>query len=188
MMKIVMSQREIDHLENYLSQADSYFEFGMGGSTCLAAKLVRYRVAAIDSDAEWVTGVRTEIGQTDKIVDLRHVDIGQTGGWGTPISRSNQHLFPSYSKAIVDTGYSDFDLCFVDGRFRVACFLQALQFLRKDAIVGMHDYAARPAYHVVEEFARPISATQQLKFFVQRPGVDAVKLSRTLEAHRLDWA
>ena len=50
-----------------------------------------------------------------------------------------------------------FDVYLVDGRYRVACvclaFLHAEKFGATDVIVLMHDYGARPQYHVVEQFA-----------------------------------
>ncbi|WP_159588040.1 hypothetical protein [Chelativorans xinjiangense] len=187
-MKVIMQPEELELFKAFLSEADAYFEFGMGGSTCLAATLVKKRISAVDSDRVWVSKVRGEIGNSTKHVDLRHVDIGPTGAWGTPVSRENEHLFRSYSGSIVETGFRDFDLCLVDGRFRVACFLQALQFLRPGAIIGIHDYVMRPAYKIVEDFARPIASRQQLKFFVRRTDWNEMGLKDALEAHRLNWA
>lgn len=186
-MKIVMHDSEVDLLKTFLSRTSNYFEFGMGGSTCLAATLVKQRISAVDSDASWVASVRETIGETDKYIDLRHVDIGRTGSWGAPVSRERETLFARYSQSILETGFRDFDLCLVDGRFRVACFLQALQFLRADAIIAIHDYAVRPHYHVVEEFARPIATAHQLSFFIRRPDVNWAALSLSLESHRLKW-
>jgi hypothetical protein len=185
-MKTTMHQREIAVLESFMSKASSYFEFGMGGSTCLAAQLVKDRVAAIDSSQQWISEVRDAIGSPPgKEIDLRHIDIGPLGGWGTPLNRAKQeHLFPGYSLAIDDNG--PFDLCLVDGRFRIASFLQALQRADADTVIAIHDYRVRPKYHIVEQYARPISECQQLTFFVRRPHVDLREVAQVADAHRRD--
>ena len=74
-----MKPAEIALFSAFLTTADSYFEYGMGGSTFLASQHVRKRVAAIDSDPGWVANVRKAIGETTKEIVLSHVDIGATG-------------------------------------------------------------------------------------------------------------
>ena len=52
---------------------------------------------------------------------------------------------------------SPFDVYLVDGRYRVACvclaFLHAEKLGATNVTVLMHDYGARPQYHIVEQFA-----------------------------------
>ena len=183
-MNVTMQPDEIDLFRTYLSAANSYFEFGMGGSTCMAAAMVKGYVHAIDSDRQWVERIREITAGSGPRVNLAHVDIGPTGAWGTPIGTTHAHLFENYSLSIVGTGYPQFDLCLVDGRFRVACFLQALRFLGPDAIVGIHDYSTRPHYHLVERFAQPVGRCLSLAFFKRRHDADLVALGRTLDEYR----
>ena len=72
-----------------------------------------------------------------------------------------------------------FDVYFIDGRFRVACVCSALlhasKFGRRDSTIFMHDYGARPSYHVVEEFTDIIETS--------RSG-NLVKLRRSSEYER----
>ena len=183
-MKIIMHSREIDLFREFISLSSSYYEFGMGGSTCLAAELVRDRVHAVDSDPVWVENVRKEIGTLDKDIQLNVVNVGPTGSWGTPIGREHEHLFEDYSLSITRTGFTEYDFCLVDGRFRVACFLQAFSIMPSDSIIAIHDYSPRPQYHIIEEFARPIAGTDQLRLFVRRPGVDMNAATSMLERCR----
>lgn len=183
-MKIIMHEKEIALFSAFLGQATSYFEFGMGGSTCLAAECVKDRIHAIDSDKAWVEKVRAEIGDTKKDLQVGTVDIGPTGNWGHPVGRDHVERFPAYSLSITRTGFVDYDFCLVDGRFRVACFLQALALIPSDSVIGFHDYASRPNYHVVEAFARPIASANELKLFVRRPGINRDALSKALERYR----
>lgn len=186
-MKIVMTGAEISLLENFMRHSQSYFEFGMGGSTCLAARTVQRRISAIDSDLQWVENVRNEIGAAapaNKEIVLTRIDIGRTGEWGTPVGRESEDKFPAYSKAILAQP-DDVDLCLVDGRFRVSCFLTSLLHLREGAVLAIHDYI-RPEYFEVETFARPIAGVDTLKIFVRRAGADLAALQKRAEETRLD--
>ena len=51
-----------------------------------------------------------------------------------------------YSAIVWDyEGTQDADLYLVDGRFRVACFIQTLMHCKPDAVILIHDYAPRLA-------------------------------------------
>lgn len=186
-MKITMHEEEIALLSSFMRRADSYFEYGMGGSTYLAAKLVGRVIHAVDTSQVWVDKVADTIDAAGKDVLLRLVDVGKTGGWGTPLSTESAEKFPSYSQAILDSGVN-YDLCLVDGRFRVACFLQAVQGLKSDSVIGIHDYSVRPEYHLVEKFARPVATCRTLSLFVRRSDCDMALLDATLSDYRLNWA
>ena len=121
-MQIVMHAKEVDLFRCFLKESTNYFEYGIGGSTYLASQLVKGDIRGVESDKEWVEKVQTETKDNPRI-EVRHIDVGPTIAWGTPKSAESSHLFPAYSKAIIDSGRDDFDLCLVDGRFRVACFL-----------------------------------------------------------------
>jgi hypothetical protein len=111
---------------------------------------------------------------------LIHVDIGPTKEWGHPVSIDEKEKFPAYYESII--GFSDkIDLCLVDGRFRLACFFQALLTLRSDAIIGIHDYRSRRHYHSVEKFARPIAENGDMTFFNRRLGIDLMSVKKALE-------
>ncbi len=187
-MNIVMHKDEIALLEAFMSEADSYFEFGMGGSTCLAARTVKSIVHAVDTNPAWVDKVRAEIGSDhQKQIRLTHIDVGPTGGWGTPVSKASEAKFPAYSKSIAEHDFRRYDLCLVDGRFRVACALQALQILPGHSVIAVHDYAARPQYHMIEKYGRVIASRRQLKMLVRRDDCDMSALGQDLELHRTNW-
>ena len=167
-----------------MKESSHYFEYGMGGSTCLASRLVKKTVTAIDSDPAWIDNVRDKIKTYKLRLTLSHVDIGKTGGWGTPIGTTSREKFPSYSKFIRTCPVDEIDLCLIDGRFRMACVFEALASLRAEAIIGIHDYAARPQYHGVERFARPIASSQQLSFFIRKPGIPNSDLEAIADSYR----
>lgn len=184
-MQLRMSAREAELFKNFVGRSTCYFEFGIGGSTLFACSAVKGPVVAIESDAAWIEKVSQEIAPSTYERDLIHVDIGPTGDWGVPTSEAHRSQYPSYHEAILGAS-GDFDLCLVDGRFRVACFLQALRRLNRDAIIGMHDYRSRAYYHAVEEFARPIAEAEDMTFFVPRMNGKHWAIERALEAYRFD--
>lgn len=185
-MKIAMRPAEVALFSALLDSATSYFEYGIGGSTYLASTLVKGSIYGIDSSVEWIDKVRAELDDTTDVT-LRHVDIGEIGEWGRPVSREAEDRFPDYSRAIHQADVAAIDFCLVDGRFRVACFLEALRTLDSDAVIAMHDYSSRRRYHVVERFARPIARARDFSAFVRRRDCDMAALGRTLEARRLEW-
>ena len=70
---------------------------------------------------------------------FQYINIGKTGEWGVPIENDKTFLFPSYSTRIFET-YKDFDVVFIDGRFRVACALQVILNCNIDTKILIHDF------------------------------------------------
>ena len=48
------------------------------------------------------------------------------------------------------------DLIFIDGRFRVACFLTALKKIKRRTTVMIDDYRSRIHYHLCSKISKPI--------------------------------
>jgi len=189
-LQITMKAGEIEVFSNYLSKASGYFEFGMGGSTCLAYRLVQNYVHAIDSDPRWVAGVETELKKisarevrTMPSFDLWLVDIGKTIEWGIPVE-NDREKYKKYSLSIRAVDPSRIDFCLVDGRFRVACFLEALSYLSGDAIVAIHDYTDRPQYHLIEAFADRIVSCEGLHLFRRKRAANLDAIRATANFYR----
>lgn len=179
-MDVMMSAREQELFKAFLSRSKGYFEFGIGGSTVLAGRMVDGPVVAVDSDPAWIETASTTLRASAHPRRLVHVDIGPVGTFGMPASEAHRDRFPLYSAAI--RGIAEpIDLCLVDGRFRVACALQALLALPPDGVLGLHDYRNRPQYHVIEHFARPVAEAETLTFFLPRPETERRSLSAILK-------
>lgn len=183
-LKLRMSKAEANLFSAFVGRSKGYFEFGSGGSTVYAASVVQGPLYSIDSAQDWTDKVKEALEPSEFTRVVRSVDIGPTGAWGKPVSDEDRHLFPSYHEAVRTVDPKEIDLCFVDGRFRVACFLQALNFLSRDTIFGMHDYRTRNKYHVVERFARPIAEAENITFFLPRASIDSAELLDSIEKYR----
>ncbi len=166
-----LSPRERDLFQAFAGRSARYLEFGTGGSTVVAAPLVRSWMISVDSSAEWLARVRDACPEAGDKLRLRHVDIGPTGEWGYPSDPASRPRWSRYHAAVWEMEETmDTDLCFIDGRFRVACFAQAVLHCAPGTIIGIHDFASRSQYQHVHSVGREIAAVDDLAFFVPRTG------------------
>jgi len=182
-LPVHMTAEEQACISAFFESAQSYVEFGCGGSTVLASKLMTGVITSMDSSKEWIERVRAECQKSPSRIrpELIHVDIGPTGEWGRPLDESARDRWPEYSSAIWKSeGTDQADLYLIDGRFRVACFLETLMHCKADAVILIHDYTPRLEYHVVEEFARPFMTRGTLCAFIRRDEFDRAKAAHTL--------
>lgn len=178
-------------LESFLRCTGNYVEFGAGGSTCFAASLVTNSILAVDSSEEWLAMVRAEcLARQYRIVPiLVHADIGPTQDWGFPADHSAKARWNTYHEAIWSNPQaSRADLFLIDGRFRVACFMQAAIRGRPGALIAMHDFAERPEYHVVREVAQEVAACESLSVFMRKPDYDPGRAVAILNERAFDPA
>ncbi len=182
-----MSAAELSLFLSFLRCADNYFEFGAGGSTCLASGLASTSVTSIDSSQQWLDDVATYCATTNQPVkpDLICVDIGPTGEWGAPAGVAERAKWPRYhSSCWSNPSAADADLYLVDGRFRVACFMQTILHCRPESLILIHDFASRKEYHVVREVAREVATGEDLAVFQPMQGSVRGRAREILEAHR----
>lgn len=155
----------------------NYCEFGMGGSTLVAARTADY-VVAVDSDERWVR----DVGERPELVALvskgrarlLHADIGPVGGWGYPTGEERLRHWPDYVAAPWaawrDLG-RDPTLVLVDGRFRVACAMSAAV-AAPAAMLMIHDYeTARPSYMKALDAFELVDVVGTLALFRRRDDV-----------------
>jgi hypothetical protein len=148
----------IAFLEAELAKARLYVEYGSGGSTILADRLGT-RTISVESDRWYAAAVRK--GLHGSSVTILTPNIGLTGPWGYPMLRRKTwwrlRKWRRYVVAPFASGEVP-DLIFVDGRFRVACALEAARRileLRKQATIIIDDYEGRPEYRKVEQHLGP---------------------------------
>jgi hypothetical protein len=185
-----MTQDEIGLFDRVITATDSLLEFGCGGSTHYASTRVKRRIVTLDSSVEWLNKVaeacKAAGGIEPKTV---YVDIGPTGAWGKPTDPATRDRWPAYHAQIWETeDAKGFDTILVDGRFRVACFLQTLLRCRPEASILFHDFGIRPGYQVVREFADEVEVVNTLSVFRAKPGFDVAKATETLQKYAYNLA
>lgn len=142
-----MNQTNMNEIEkqfflSIISGKDRYVEYGAGQSTDMA-RAVCGSVKSIETDKEWADMFKAV-----------HVNMGETTHWGYPRKQpSITELHEYFSHA------RDFDILFIDGRFRTGVALHA-----QPGLILIHDYE-RTEYHLVEKFMEKIDQVDRLALF-----------------------
>ncbi len=188
-MNIAMKDEEIKLLCSVLDCTKTYVEFGSGGSTCLSASIVEKVVFSVDSSQEWLDKVAYNCQDDTNKAKLRliYADIGPTVSWGWPENPSQRDRWPNYHEKIwTDPASRDADTYLVDGRFRMACFMQSIIHGRPDSVILIHDFLSRPEYDSVHLVAREIARAGELSAFIRKSDYNTAEVERLLELHRFD--
>jgi len=182
-----MTDDEIDLLTRELGQASSYFEYGAGESTKLAARQPGLkRIMSTESDRAFIeqrllsdeaVAASVESGR----LAFADIDIGPTGKWGRPTDTSSKHKWPTYSGAIF-TDDTPWDLVLVDGLFRVACVAAALLH-SPQARVLVHDFWRRKRYRPVLDVCDEIETANQLVVLKRKPDAGDSALQQLRQRH-----
>jgi hydroxymethylpyrimidine/phosphomethylpyrimidine kinase len=70
-----------------LKTTQTYGEYGCGASTKWALQNTNAKIRAVDTSQQWVEEVLSNINsETSVRLTIKHVDLGEVGGWGRPLS------------------------------------------------------------------------------------------------------
>lgn len=191
-----LDEEALEVFKESLIKCQGYLEYGMGGSTLLAARSCQSFVS-IETDKQFFDKMKEAInGMEDKKstqLSLLFQDIGPTKLWGKPKDRSleNKKLWKSY----IDLPWQkakeegqEVDLVLIDGRFRVACALKSLIELRGDhSRILFDDYFPRAEYHEVEKYAVLVKRHVSMAIFKKNPVISNEKLAEVLEKYITDF-
>lgn len=169
-----LSKAEAKMLSDYLARATTVLEFGIGGSTVMAAKVPGLRLIGVDSHPDWITRCLQDphvaAMQAEGRIRLSHVNIGPVKQWGYPRDRSHVRQWPHYARAIWKEldGWSP-DFVFIDGRFRLSCAVQTLIRLPQVRHLCLHDFWSRPEYAALLDFVEVVDRIDDLGVFRPKP-------------------
>lgn len=180
-----------------LAGAATYLEFGMGGSTVLAA-MHGVRFVSVDSDPYFKRAVEEKIevdgNAAPESQTLIHADIGPTEAWGTPVLRSPTPARTERWRRYLNAPWEAMKdkpgpyLVLVDGRFRVACALTAAKNLdRAQTRILIDDYDGRDHYRVVERHLELLDRRGRMALFTPRKDLDVAALDADIERYSADW-
>ena len=191
-LKNMMQPAEIQLISQLINQtgASSYFEWGTGGSTDSFPRALPRggRAVAVENFPAWCSRVRAAPFASCAIaagaLEYRCLAPANetVGGAGYPAAWLRNHsdaastrAFGSYIDAIgKDAPPGGWDAVLVDGRFRVACLLEALKFTTPNATIFLHD---------ASRFVALDSARLEAKYAQLRAPADHEELVRLHRTH-----
>lgn len=131
------------YLENKFKSATGYLEFGSGGSTLLASKLVKRPIISIESNIEWYNRLKIQFKENPN-VRLHLVDLlCKPKTWGHPSVECPDSRKRQYSQIVKTLDLSNINLILIDGRFRVACALNIHSYISSDTDLLFDDFHDR---------------------------------------------
>ena len=104
-----------------------------------------------------------------------------------PIGRPDCHLSPYNAGDVFSPQRSRKTLAgLVDGRFRVACALEALARCQPHTVLLFHDFWNRTPYHPVLAFTDWLGSCDSLALLRRKASIDATHFEAVRHAHRLN--
>lgn len=188
-----MTNQETKLLAKYLSMCTNYVEFGCGGSTYMASRFANIEnIYSIEASQEWVEKIKKNfyikrrLDYNKLIID--YVDInGDDKNWSAPKNKSKidnwKNYYNPWSKILFKP-----DVILVDGRFRVACILNALKNIDENCYILIHDYKQRYNYHIIEQFVDIIEKNSTLYVFKKKNCIDIDLLEAISKRYENDYS
>ncbi len=183
-----MTDAEKALLHSHMMASSHYLEFGAGESTIDATDISTiHTIDSVESSPDFIEAHLKEhpaimAALSSGKLKFHLVDIGETKEWGYPANEERKHLFPNYPLSIFAQRRDyDFDLIFVDGRFRVACILCSLLSTPPDCVIVVHDFWNRQPYHRVLTYLDVVARADSLAVFRRKELLDSERILTDLQ-------
>ena len=189
--KPIMTDLERELFINTIKNSKYYLEFGGGGSTFLILKSTDAKVICVEGDINWINHMRMNyfIYEQELLCRLKFyfVYIGKIRDTSYPIDDSEYDKYPNYSSKVFE--YIDkekIDTVFIDGRFRVACALQSIINLNKNAVIIIHDFFDRDYYHILLNYLEVINKADTLGVFKIKENINYDEIKELIKQYQYD--
>ncbi len=134
--------------------------------------------------------VSCQIGQNLSQIDrYKHISVRLLKEWGYPKNDLRRADWPNYHSLVwemEESSQADFYL--VDGRFRVACFLQIISRMQQPVPIAVHDFEIRPHYHGILQFGDEIARVESMSVFMRKPFVNFAAVRRAMDEYQYNPA
>lgn len=167
---------EIELFNKYLKEGKHLLEFGSGVSTRYVLNTFdKLSVMSIDTDNGIIANLKKFPEVEDNIksgrLKLYHLNIGPVKEWGQPLNPYNLNIMKSLFLDLWSEIDPVYDLCMIDGRYRVFNSLLGLCKLN-DAIFLFHDFVDRSFYHVILKYIDVFAISGQLLVYKRKDKLD----------------
>lgn len=191
-IKITFKDIEKEYFLKKLSSSSSYLEYGAGGSTILAFLEPSIKtIRSIETTHKWIKIVNENLNYIDKDVSVDYIDINSDeNNLGYPKNKSkieNWSLYQQYCAG------KNFDLCLIDGRFRVSSFIHAYINAPIGCTLLVHDYPinnkGRTYYKSIEKIANKKEQVGSFAMFYKSENLDdnlSLKAKQIINSHTND--
>jgi hypothetical protein len=189
-IKATMSRRETALYRSVVRNASGIVEFGCGRSTLLALRHSQATIYSVDNDRDWIERLlnrrRVRCAVKSRRLCFHHSDLGPVSEWGWPVSGLSANRTATYCSAVWSRiRNANIDVVLVDGRFRVACVVEALR-RRRTATIVIHDFWNRPHYHDILPVLLCTDRVDTLGIFVARADLRPEFLDQQFLKSQLD--
>jgi len=186
-INILLTIKEKIFFSLILTKSKKYLEFGVGGSTLFAYMTPNIKkIISIDSDFNWIKKIKNFKNiknDENKRIIFEYIDIGEVSNFGYP-KTINEKIF-NYSNQVFIKYKNDYDLVFIDGRFRVACTLQVILNCKKDIKILIHDFNDRPHYHILYKYLDVIYSINNLVLFSIKEKININEIKKNYEIYKI---
>ena len=185
-IKILLTIKEKVFFSLILTKCKKYLEFGVGGSTLLAYTTQNIKkIISVDSDIKWINEIKKfkniKNDENKKII-FEYIDIGEISNLGYPKIKTEKMF--NYSNQVFKKYKNEYDLVFIDGRFRVACTLQVILNCKKDIKILIHDFNKRSQYHILYKYLDVIYSINNLVLFSIKERININEVIKNYEIYK----
>lgn len=156
-------------------KANHILEFGSGGSTIWFLKNGKH-VTCIENNRKWIKFFFEKVSSFDNI-NFIYADTGITGNYGVPLLANFDPSIVKKGLTYVLSGFRDpnqvrdYDLIFVDGRWRISCCLYAVIVDSSNTPILLDDFEDDRNYKMLDQFFN-ISLYGRLAYLTAKENID----------------
>ena len=168
----------------YLNNANTYFEYGSGGSTYQASIRDNIKkIYSIESDYIWYAKLKELLKESKKINYIYNEMDVQPNTFVHPGKNSTVEQKIEYSDQITKLDEDEkkkIDLILIDGRFRVACCMKCFDVINNDCYIAFDDFLDRSYYHVILEYYDIIEKTDDNRMVILKKKQNIISIDKSI--------
>jgi hypothetical protein len=164
-MKPFMPEKETELFMRCLKSKPNlrYYEFGSGGSTYVACEAKNVsQIWSQESDTAFFKNMnKNPVIHTASKLTYALTEVGCQDNWGYPAIGTLKEQWLPYFRTIRTVEHIP-DFILIDGRFRVACALNAWFKANTETLVLFDDFTNRPHYHDVLKYYKIVETVGRM--------------------------